>query len=574
MSRPNLLALIALIAIATTLGATIWLTTQAGGYDTDQASLSAGKRLFATYCLACHGIQQDGIGPPLGGVTLVRSEQQLRSFIRDPEGAIASGDERARTLLARYKQPMPSFERMQDDSIRCILSYLHEQTRALNLKGPETLQEPPPSISGKLSSPIRKSEVKLTLQEIIQIPRLGYSTPELGIVTLRAHPSADGTLYFGDQGGIIYSVSNGKSHVFLDMRAHIRDFSIGPGIATGLGSFDFHPDYLNNGLIYITHAEKYHGQKPDFSVSDSLIAEVQWVLSEWKMDDVNSPVFKGTRRELLRLHAPTFGHGAQDLSFIPDLPKEHREYGLIYWGFGDGGSNNVHKPEMGHRKTSFLGSILRIDPHGNNSRNGNYGIPPENPFAADPDGATVKEIYAYGFRNPHRMAWDAANDNRMMVTDIGESNIEEINIVEKGGDYGWPVREGNFGISTRKDLKTVYKLQPGDVDLFNKPFAQYDHTDGFAISGGYVYDGDIQSLKNKYVFGDIVNGRLFYVNITPQLRDSAIYELSILKNGLETNLREMSGIKRLHLRIGYDRFAKQLYVITKADGKIYRVVGY
>jgi glucose/arabinose dehydrogenase len=381
-------------------------------------------------------------------------------------------------------------------------------------------------------------------------------------------------LFVSDQGGIIYKISGGKYSIFLDLREHIPDFSIGPGIATGLGSFDFHPDYLKNGLIYITHAEKYRGQTPDYRVSDSLMAEVQWVVSEWKMDDVNSPVFKGTRRELLRLHAPTFGHGAQDLAFSPDLPRGNSNHGLLYWGFGDGGSNNVRRPDMGHRRTSFLGSILRIDPLGHNSRNGNYGIPADNPFAADTTRGTIREVYAYGFRNPHRMAWDAENNHRMIVTDIGESNIEEINIVEKGGDYGWPAREGTFGITTTKDLKRVYPLQPADADLYKKPFVQYDHTDGFAISGGYVYDGDIQALKNKYIFGDIVNGRLFYVNISPQLRDSTIYELAISKDGRETTLREMSGIKRLHLRIGYDRFSKQLYVITKADGRIYRVAGF
>ena len=94
---------------------------------------------------------------------------------------------------------------------------------------------------------------------------------------------------------------------------------------------------------------------------------------------------------------------------------------------------------------------------------------------------------------------------------------------------------------------------------------------GYAISGGYVYEGDIQSLRNKYIFGDIVNGKLFYVNWDPRLADSTIYELTIDKNGTSTDLREMTGIKRLHLRIGYDRFSGKLFVMTKADGKIYRV---
>jgi glucose/arabinose dehydrogenase len=152
------------------------------------------------------------------------------------------------------------------------------------------------------------------------------------------------------------------------------------------------------------------------------------------------------------------------------------------------------------------------------------------------DPLTVKEIYAYGFRNPHRMAWDTAHGNRMMATDIGESNIEELNIIENGGDYGWPSREGSYGIATLKDLKTVFKLQQSDLDLYKKPFAQYDHEEGNAISGGYIYEGDLTALNDKYIFGDIVNGKLFYVNIDPQLTDSTVYELAITQEGAPTNL--------------------------------------
>ncbi|MEX1240126.1 MAG: PQQ-dependent sugar dehydrogenase [Cyclobacteriaceae bacterium] len=545
-----------------------------GSYARDEDTLSRGKKLFASHCASCHGLEQDGIGPRLGGITNLLSEKALQTFIRDPAKAIGSGNERARALRARYKNTMPSYDWMGDDSIHSILSYVDHQTRqykieALAVDQQEALAD---GLTGRLVPPVKKSELKLELEDYIQIPRLKYSTPELGIVTLRPHPSGDGRLFVSDQGGILYEIKEGKARIFLDMRAHISDFNIGPGIATGLGSFDFHPDFLNNGLLYITHAEKYNGQPADYRISDSLTAEVQWVLGEWKMANVNDKVFKGTKRELLRLHAPTFGHGAQDIGFVPGLSEGHPQYGLLYLGFGDGGSNNIRRPELGHHLKSFLGSILRIDPRGNNSPNGKYGIPADNPFFKNHDPATLRELWAYGFRNPHRLSWDPTNNYRMMVTDIGESNIEEINIVEKGGDYGWPNREGNFGIATKKDLKTVFRLRPGDRDLYKKPFAQYDHLDGHAISGGYLYEGELEALKSKYIFGDIVNGKLFYMNIDPALTDSTVYEITLVQNGKETDLREMSQAKRIHLRIAYDRFSKQLYVITKVDGKIRRVV--
>jgi hypothetical protein len=245
---------------------------------------------------------------------------------------------------------------------------------------------------------------------------------------------------------------------------------------------------------------------------------------------------------------------------------------MLYWGFGDGGSNNIRMPQLGHHPGSFLGTILRIDPLGKNSKNGKYGVPDDNPFVNQDDTSSLKEIYAYGFRNPHRMAWDRVHGNRMIVTDIGESNIEEINLVRKGGDYGWPNREGEFGIATLRDLKTVYRPPPSDKDHYLAPFAQYDHTEGFAISGGYVYEGPIALLRNKYIFGDIVNGRLFFVKMDSSLSDSTIYELKIVQSGSETDLRKMSGIRRLHLRVAYDRFSKRLYVITKSDGMIRTVV--
>jgi glucose/arabinose dehydrogenase len=468
---------------------------------------------------------------------------------------------------------MPSFEWMEETDISSVLAYIHQQTALYHIEALQINEDTTASgLKGNLA-PVKKSALKIELEEVIQIPKLEGISPDLGIVTLRPHPSGDGTLFVSDQGsGIIYKISNGRAEVFMDVRTYIKNFSSGPGIATGLGSFDFHPDFLNNGLLYITHAEVYSDQVADYKVSDSIKSGVQWVLSEWKMDNLKDKVFKGKQRELLRLHSPTFGHSAQDIGFIPGLNKKDPDYGLLYFGFGDGGSNNIKRPELGHNLKSFLGTILRIDPAGNNSRNGKYGIPADNPFVNDTDPLTIKEIYAYGFRNPNRFAWDAANNNPMIVTDIGESNIEEINIVEKGGDYGWPNREGSYGIATVKDLKTVYKLGKSDLDLYKRPFAQYDHEVGLAISGGYVYEGDLAPLKNKYIFGDIVNGKLFYVNVDGPLADSAVYEITLVKDGKETNLREMSNIKRLHLRIAYDRFTKQMYVITKADGKIRRIV--
>lgn len=541
-------------------------------YRINEATLTDGQQLFAKQCMSCHGIQDDGFGPPLGGITSLLSKEELTNFIKNPTKVIESGNERAIAMQSRYKRLMPSFKHIQDADIEAILAYIQHQTELHKIK-PITMEESSAieGLTGRLVPPVKKSEIKIELEEVIQLPQLDDSA-YLGVVTLRAHPSGNGTLFASDQNGIIYSIKNGKAETFMDMREQIEDFQSGPGIATGLGSFDFHPDYLSNGLIYISHAETYKGQQADYAIaSDSLKSEVQWVVAEWKMNDVTSNNFKGTHRELLRVHAPNFAHGLQELAFIPDLEKDDPDYGLLYFGYGDGGSNNIHHPELGHHLKSFLGTIMRIDPAGNNSTNQNYGIPESNPFANEADPLTVKEIYAYGFRNPHHMSWDKNNGNRMIATDIGEANIEELNIIENGSDYGWPNREGDYGIATLRDLKTVFKLQDSDLGLYKRPFLQYDHEEGNAISGGYVYEGDITALKNKYVFGDIVNGKLFYANIDSQLSDSNVYELAITQNGKTTTLKEMCNTERLHLRVCYDPYNKELYLITKTDGKIWKI---
>ena len=539
-------------------------------YPLSEEDIANGQSHFKAYCSSCHGLEEDGIGPPLGGITDLIPPEPLIKFIRNPSQVIASGDKRAISQLARYKQVMPSFDWMDEKVMREILGYIDHQTKLYHITA-KHVSEARSGLTGRLVAPVKRSGVKIELVEVVQIPRLAGTSPDLGIVTLRPHPSGDGTFFVSDQNGIIYHVRNGAPHIFLDIRKHIKNFQSGPGIATGIGSFDFHPDYLNNGLIYVTHAETFKGQKADYLVSDSIRAEVQWVIGEWKMDDITSMVFSGKHREMLRLHPPTFAHGCQDIGFVPDIEKSNSDYGLLYIGYGDGGSNNIKRPELGHHLRSFLGTIMRIDPAGNNSRNGKYGIPIDNPFVNESDPNILKEIFAFGFRNPHRMAWDTRANNRMIVTDIGEANIEEINIVEKGGDYGWPNREGNFGITTTRDMKTLYNLEKSDLSRFKCPLAQYDHEDGNAVGGGYLYEGEIESLKNKYIFGDIVNGKLFYMNLNPELTDSTIYELTIVDKGKETTLQDMSNIKRLHQRIGYDRFNKILYVITKADGIVRRI---
>jgi len=539
---------------------------------TDKKTISKGKAVFSSNCASCHSMEDEGIGPKLGGITSLMSEKKFKDFVRNPSKVIESGDRRSLSLSIKYKMVMLPFDFLSDEEITSIFSYIRQETK---LHAYEPLKVDTENIlannrAERLTAPVSKSALKIELADFIQLPASGEKAPKTRISNMRPHPSGDGTLFVSDQRGIIYRIEKGITNTFLDLRPVVENYVNEPGLGTGLGSFAFHPDFLTNGLIYITHTEAPKGKRADFEYADSVKVSLQWVISEWKVKDTRGSIFEGTHRELLRINVPGVVHGTQDIEFVPDLQKGDKDYGLLYIGTGDGGSTIGKHPELCHNLHSLLGTIIRIDPLGKNSKNGHYGIPDDNPFVDNSDPEIWKEIYAYGFRNPHRMSWDASNNRAMFSTDVGESNFEEVNLIVKGGDYGWNSREGTHGISP-KDLKNVYPVKAGEEGKFINPFAQYDHLDGNAISGGYVYQGDINALKGKYIFGDIVNGRIFYIDVDNKSSDHPIHELKIVQNGAETDLKKMSDSKRVDLRIEYDRFTKTMYILTKSDGKIRKV---
>ena len=151
---------------------------------------------------------------------------------------------------------------------------------------------------------------------------------------------------------------------------------------------------------------------------------------------------------------------------------------------------------------------------------GDYTIPPANKFAADGDPKTLGEIYAYGFRNAHRLSWDLT-DGTMFASDIGMNNIEEINIVRNGENYGWMKREGYFENGIFRPggaLDQLFPLPPDVMegrtkDGFTYPVAIYDHNDGQAVTGGFAYHGRIAALRGKFIFGDIMRGRVFAADL-------------------------------------------------------------
>ena len=563
---------------------------------TDPATVAQGEELFVNNCSACHNFQQQAIGPALAGVTTEVEAPWLYHFIRNAPAMIDSGDGRAVKLYEEYQQYMPPFTTLDSSAVLAIMGYLHTQQEAAPAVTAATLEN---VLTDPISAKIKPAGLALVLEPVAQAPATRPEPPVARINKMLMLPgesspgesspgesspgeSSPGQarqperMFIHDLQGILYEVKDGTFRPYLDLRDQQPNFIDKPGLGTGFGSFAFHPEFYDNGLLYTTHTEPAGTEPADYAFDDSIEVTLQWVLSEWKTDDPTAATFGGAPRELLRINMVTGIHGLQELTFNPTAAPRSGDYGLLYLSIGDGGATLHGHPELCQNLSRPWGTILRIDPRGNNSSNGQYGIPAINPFAQDGDEQTLGEIFAYGFRNPHRISWDTRGEHAMLISGIGEKNVEELNWGRAGANYGWPQREGTFLIDERGDISLPYPLPPNDEELgFTYPVAQYDHDEGNAISGGFVYRGSaVPELQGTYVFGDIVSGRLFSVDAN-QLKlgqQTEIKEFGLRVDGQLTTLREVTGINRVDLRFGLG-FDDELYLFTKSNGRVWRVTG-
>jgi glucose/arabinose dehydrogenase/mono/diheme cytochrome c family protein len=537
---------------------------------TDTAAIEAGRVLFEKNCVTCHSFERDEIGPALGAVTERVSVHWLKQFVKDPAGMMQSDDTIAAQLRKRYQATMPSFSQFSDSELNNIIAYMHTHSSP-----PQRITYREGAIRDPIPEKIQLSNLVVNIKEVARFPASSKDGkyPLTRITKLAAQPGS-GDLFVNDLRGKLYKLKNGKPVVFLDISSLRPAFIDEPGLGSGFGSFAFHPQFSKNGLFYTTHTEKPATAKADFTYNDTINVEEQWVLTEWKMNDVNSDTFSGTSRELLRANMVSYAHGIQEIAFNPNVKPGAEDFGLLYIGIGDGSSVQLGFPFITRGKNKIWGAVLRVDPLGTNSANGKYGIPANNPFVKDKDPNTKKEIYAYGFRNPHRITWTKANE--MLVSNIGQTNIESLEWIRPGGDYGWPAREGSFLFDPNGNLDNVFPLTAGDSSHgITYPVAQFDHDEGSAICGGYEYSGrNIPELEGKFLFGDIPSGRLFYINTADIHRPNGapIQEWKITIDHVPATLKQVCGSSRVDLHFGMDGEG-ELYILTKSDGKLYKIEG-
>lgn len=534
---------------------------------TDSITIAKGRLSFLSNCSSCHNFKQNGIGPQLAGITSENSVDWIKSFINDPKKMIESGDEKAQKLFKRYKTMMPSFGHLPDEEINAIIAFIHTQKK--RVRG--GVKEDTTNIKNPIPDSIETSDIVVGVELVTQIPPSADQSPFTRIIKLDFQPSS-GELFISDLRGKLYNLVNGKPGVYLDMAGLKPKLITWPGINTGFGSFAFHPEFTKNGLLYTTHAEPAASGKADFNYQDSIPVVLQWVLTEWITDPAVFP-FSGKSREIFRIDMPTGIHGVQEIAFNNRAKPGDEDYGLLYIGIGDGGSVIIGQSLISEIPQTVWGSIIRIDPLGRNSRNRQYGIPPRNPFSKNDPEKFVREIYAYGFRNPHRFNWTTSG--QLLAVNIGELNIESVNMIMPGHFYGWPIREGNFQERFFNEAGKIYALPSNDsIYHVTYPVAQFDHDEGTAIAGGFEYSGtSVPQLKGKYIFGDIGSGRLFYVE-TMDLRvgkQATIKKWNISMNGVSTSLAELCKNRRVEMRFGMDKKG-EIYILTKPDGKVYKLV--
>ncbi|MES2709869.1 MAG: PQQ-dependent sugar dehydrogenase [Verrucomicrobiota bacterium] len=325
----------------------------------------------------------------------------------------------------------------------------------------------------------------------------------------------DGTnrLFIGDQRGKIFLLKNGvlQTQPFLDISALLVPEQTAYD-ERGLLGLAFHPRYEQAGQpgagkFYVF----YSAPSPNAPGTAALPVNSGSVLAEYQVSAANPDAADpASGRVLLSFDKPQFNHNGGQVAFGPD--------GLLYFSTGDGGSSNDNN--AGHTggsaarptdnagnaqdRTSWMGKIHRIDPLGTNGPGGQYGIPADNPFAGS--AGLRQEIYAYGLRNPWRFSFDR-QDGRLFCADVGQGDVEEVDLITRGSNYGWRNREGSFFPAFSAGAPA---LEGTVVD----PIAQYAHPGvvkgtpplpqfGVSITGGALYRGTaIPALQGKYVFGD------------------------------------------------------------------------
>lgn len=441
----------------------------------------------------------------------------------------------------------------------------------------------------RFPDPIQPSGFSVGVEAVVTIPDSSPNNPpRLHVLT----QDPGGRLFVNDQRGALYTFDEATGVVteYLDLRDY-PELEIRAGLEDGFQGFAFHPDFLNPGTagygrLYTIFSSDDTGQTPDFDPGGTTAFHtrlLEWRTGSPEADSFSPAVPASPYRELMRLKQPFGNHNAGLVAFNPLALPGDPDFGNLYIAIGDGGSGGDPQ-ENAEDPSNPFGAILRINPLGNDSANGQYGIVADNALAADGDANTLAMIYGYGLRNPQRFGWDIAT-GAGYIADIGQNTVEEINLLANGAHYGWDIREGSFPY---EGSTTV-----GLTD----PVAEYDHTGmvaslpsgvtgGRGITVGEVARGTcVTGLDGHLVFADFPTGTPFILDVdTDPLEggQDGIRELVLLdEDGAPTRFLDMMNAARSARGLAFRNRADlrfsvntsgRIYLINKGDGIVRRIV--
>jgi glucose/arabinose dehydrogenase len=380
----------------------------------------------------------------------------------------------------------------------------------------DTTTPPLPSLSPSPPQPPAPTPTPTSLTSVSLTPVVsGLSSP----VDLQPTDDGSGRLFVVEQAGTIRILQAGAllAKPFLDIRPRVNF-----GGEMGLLGAAFHPAFAQNRRFYVNYVRMLG------------TGQVQSVIAEYRVSaaDANQ-ADPASERILLTVNQPFANHKGGQLAFGPDR--------FLYIGLGDGGGEGDPQGN-GQNLQTLLGKMLRIDvDHTTGALP--YAIPADNPFVG---GAGLPEIWAYGLRNPFRFSFDTAT-GRLFVGDAGQDLFEEVDLLQKGGNFGWNVMEGLHCFKPASGCNTSGLLLP---------IAEYGHAEGVAVIGGYVYRGSsIPALAGSYVFGDFGSGTIWRLT---QDATGAWQRVPLLSGGPNIS------------SFGRD-FAGELYVVDYGAGAILKM---
>ena len=360
------------------------------------------------------------------------------------------------------------------------------------------------------------SNQEIPINEQIKLEEIMINKNLKNFVYLTNAGDGSNNIFLVLQEGLIYYLEEKSEYkepiLFLDIQNKVNF-----GGEKGLLSLVFDPKYEINNHFFVYYID-LNGNT---------------IISRFTNNITSTINILKTELIILRVNQPYSNHNGGQIIFGPD--------GYLYIGLGDGGAAG---DPLGHGQNgkTLLGSILRINVQNTTIKNP-YLIPHDNPFINNNNFRN--EIWAYGLRNPWRMSFDHESE-KLFVGDVGQNEFEEINIIEKGGNYGWNIMEGKHCYSEININCNKTK--------FISPILEYSHKEGCSITGGYVYHGSINSIQNQYIFSDFCSGIIWTINLENN---------EYIKNQIAVGPFKISSF-------GEDE-KKEMYVLS-LDGQIYKII--